>query len=227
MTTLQKQGLRAALWETINAGIPTQPYRPRWPGATYNGSTAPRPRPGWLCCTRTVCNENEDAHRYLGSGLSLAVKASSSSARERSAAPRHEGAAGGSAHPHALLRAPPAGLPLPQPHTSSAPAPAQPQLRSPPPDHHADHHGHQHRQPCDGHHRDDEDGVLLAGGHRHCGREAERVSNAPRGETTAWGSPGHCSQCRPASSSKAVGRFAHSSRLLFTTLTTIHILDPF
>lgn len=140
MTTLQKQGLRAALWGAINAGIPTQPYRPRWPCVTYNGSTAPRPRPGWLCCTRTVCNENEDAHRYLGSGLSLAVKASSGSARERSAAPRHEGAAGGSAHPPRAPQSPSCGAaPAPAPHLlgpcpGSAAAPltsSRPSHRSP------------------------------------------------------------------------------------------------
>lgn len=47
---------------------------------------------------------------------------------------------------------------------------------SPPPDHHPDHQGHQHRQPHDGHHGDDEDGALLTGGHCHCRREAEPSS---------------------------------------------------
>lgn len=84
MTTLQKEGLRAALSGAglliaINTGVATQLYWPRWPGFTYNGSTAPHPRPGWLCCTHTVCNESEDAHRYLGSSPSLGIKASSRS----------------------------------------------------------------------------------------------------------------------------------------------------
>lgn len=47
---------------------------------------------------------------------------------------------------------------------------------SPPPDHHTDHQGHQHRQPHDDHHGDDEDGALLTGGHCHCRREAEPSS---------------------------------------------------
>lgn len=39
-----------------------------WPRGTYSGSRAPRPRPGWLCCTHTVCNENWDG---ISTGSSL------------------------------------------------------------------------------------------------------------------------------------------------------------
>lgn len=46
---------------------------------------------------------------------------------------------------------------------------------SPPPEHHAHHQGQQQCQPHDGHHGNDEHGVLLAGGHCHCEKEAEMV----------------------------------------------------
>lgn len=111
MTTLQKEEFRAALsgaWllTAINTGISTQSYQPWWPGFTYNGSTAPRPHPGWLCCTHTVCNENEDAHHYLGSSLSLGMKASSRSAQAQSPAPCHEEPAGSSTQLPCLEPAP-------------------------------------------------------------------------------------------------------------------------
>lgn len=96
MTTLQKARIQGCFMGScvINSNKyrdpQTQSHWPQQPGFTYNGSTAPRPHPGWLCCTHTVCNENEDTHRYLGSSPSLAVKASSGSAEEQSPGPRHE-----------------------------------------------------------------------------------------------------------------------------------------
>lgn len=58
---------------------PHQPSRSRQPHGTYSGSRAPRPRPGWLCCTHTVCNENRDGIS-AGSSLPRETKAKSNPA---------------------------------------------------------------------------------------------------------------------------------------------------
>lgn len=97
-------------------------------------------------------------------------------------------------------------------------------LRSPPPDHHADDHGHQHRQPRDGHHGDDEDRVLLAGGHCHCQEGSRGVTQLP-GHIPGPASP--CDSLQPPAklrnNSPAVPAYFSPSTQGFTPWTSSQI----